>query len=780
MEFSSVSSISRRYRAEEKRGVVICPTFLLSLLLCATLAGPTATAQSGPPPTSILRSSRPVLVSVSFSGNSAATVLDLNGRIQSSPTDLSSLAQLSLSARRAGADRVSRFLQRRAGSINIRYLNTVVVTQDKEAILQLYDELGYHDARVRALYTFDTLKNIATLEFEIDEGPQYDIWAVSFHGIESLPPAVRSEVEALEFIEPGSPLRVANVDLEVTRILTLLRSRGYPFASEFNRPDVAICPPEECGRARDSVALFIDPGQRYRVREVLITPSPRDSAAGPEPVSRSIMAAQYEFDTGAWYNRSQIDETRQSLYRLGVFSEVSFDTAAVDPGAGELSLRLRYALRDLNEIEGSIEASFVPRTDEPVYTAGVALRYTRRNVLGRAITFSSGGRVEARLPDFEQIEYSGDVRADIPVANFLRASLISATIGASRGTADRAGGAKLLAQRLYFSSEITWRFPRHTFITAASARGTYQENSYEGVESFILERARTEVEEATLPEACEVGDVQQDLVSVLASNVYRLQVLQGDAPALRPSEESRDKASQLEKTVILGGTILGDKRNDFFSPTSGFYFEGRGDFGITGGIPPFGEPIGTFIRLEGDARFFRQIGSGVLATRGHAGIIFQPPGFPLTPLNLRFHSGGPNSNRGWGTREMLVTSPANVIADTCAEIIVGEIIESSRRLIGGLVLIEANLEYRMPISFFGPEWIAIPFIDVGNAYFRNYSEDRDLISVGTIVKNLGVAAGLNLGYVTPAGPLRFGFGLPIYNPIDDTKFAFQLSIGHAF
>ena len=162
---------------------------------------------------------------------------------------------------------------------------------------------------------------------------------------------------------------------------------------------------------------------------------------------------------------------------------------------------------------------------------------------------------------------------------------------------------------------------------------------------------------------------------------------------------------------------------------------------------------------------------------GHVASIGQFGDFPLTPLGSRFHAGGANSIRGWGSRDMLVTSPSQTITHECSADVLTGVIADSRRLLGGLLLVELSGEYRFRVS---ESLVAIGFLDVGNAYFRNYSDDRDLVSFATIVENLGVALGLNLGFITPAGPIRFGVGFPVVNPIDDGRIAYQLSIGHAF
>ncbi len=752
------------------------PRFLVSLLLIFGLVGSVSPlfAQSTPP-TSKLGGTRPILVDLSFSGNTSIADVDIRSRIATAESSLSNLAKLASIARRGGATELGRHLRRIAGSgVNVRYLNTSVVEEDKEAIRQLYKEFGFHDARVRAMYTFDTSRSLATLQFEITEGEQYTVWGVEILGISKLPEEIRDRVSDLSFLNSGRPFRVVDVDLEVDRILATLKSSGFPFASELRKPAVLVCAPPRCPVGRDSVLIYIDPGTRYRITEIIVTPSTRDTLKHPIPVRKSVIMAQLQFNLGDWYDQQNVDRTRQNLYRLGIFDEVRIDPVDEKSESQEMGLRIRYTLRDQNEVEGSLELSVLPRSEETVVTTGISGGYTRLNLFRQAVNASLSGRIQGRVPDFQEIEYSLNGRSDIPLTGFLMARFLSLSGSASLGTADRAGSAELTSQRFSGALDLTWTFPDFVGLTGGSFRLSYQKNAYRGVADFIAERARIELENANLSGECDTTGLTSEIVDVLARNVYRLQVLQGDAPELRPSDESRDLSSELQQTLIIGGTLVSDKRNDFFSPSKGLFAEGKLDFGITGGA----SPIGSFVRLEGDFRYFMSgLDDDVVAFRAHGGFIFQPKGFPLTPLNNRFHAGGANSIRGWGAREMLVTSPAEVIADTCASPVISGIIADSRRLLGGLWLLELSTEYRWNVS---ADWVIIPFIDAGNAYFRNYSDDLPLITFNTIVSNIAVAAGINIGYITPAGPVRFGAGFPIINPIDDNSYAIQVSIGHAF
>ncbi len=209
-------------------------------------------------------------------------------------------------------------------------------------------------------------------------------------------------------------------------------------------------------------------------------------------------------------------------------------------------------------------------------------------------------------------------------------------------------------------------------------------------------------------------------------------------------------------------------------------------------------------KFEADARIYRPLFDvSSLAGRLHIGAIapFGPTTF--VPLQSLFWAGGANSIRGWGPREMLVTT-SSVNKEGRDSALYTSIENEGKRFQGGLMLLELMLEVRTRLfTLQNNTGLAsqlnnlslVFFVDAGNAYFRNYKEDAELFTFGEIVRNTGVSIGLSLGYDLPIGPLRFGFGLPMYDPIkyepgerwilsghapQISDFAWHFSIGHAF
>ncbi len=728
------------------------------------------------------RSLRPILIDVSFSGNNTIDETEILARIQSHPTERSVLDRYARMASSLSLQ-LAYFLKYRAGTdCEVRYLNTATVQEDKETIRLLYWEKGFHESQIKALFTIDTARNLARLQFTITEGQRFNVWGVQFTGLHGISDELRSEIEDPQYLKVGEPFDILNVVLEVQCALALLKNNGYAAASEPRMPRVVYCAPPRCDEYVDTVIIFIDPYRRYSVGDTRVVP--HDSTGGLPPVDSDLILSRLKYSSGQWYNQSAVDNSKRDLYRLGIFEGVSVDTSSTND---TMDLKIDYRLRDLNEVEFSLEGSVIPRVNETVFNGGLALRYVRQNLLRRAIRLSIGGRLQARLISFDEAEWGVDGQLDIPEPQLAPSDVASINSGISRGVEDQENDSVLRSERINVGINLGWNLPSSYFVNGISSRLIFQLNSYSNIKGYIRAKAQKRLDAINLPDSCNDVNIVDETVDSLARNIYLVQVLQGDSPELMPNQKARNLKGVLNRTLILGTSVVGDHRNDFFAPTHGYFFEARFDVGLAG-VP---DVRGGFIRAEADYRRFLSLGDNeVLALRLHGGAIGQVGRFPLTPINNRFHAGGANSVRGWGAREMLVTSPAREFAGSCADTVLQEILVESRRLLGGLWLLEGSAEYRWR---FATDLVALFFVDVGNAYFRNYGDDKDLITLKTFVENLGVATGVNFGYETPAGPIRVGIGFPVYNPLDyqrskrwfwnhteSIKPAIQFSIGHAF
>lgn len=204
-----------------------------------------------------------------------------------------------------------------------------------------------------------------------------------------------------------------------------------------------------------------------------------------------------------------------------------------------------------------------------------------------------------------------------------------------------------------------------------------------------------------------------------------------------------------EGIAITTGPHIGLRRstvNDPLASSSGSYLDLRAQSSFT--------PLGSdedFIRYTMDARAFGELWRTVLATRLLVGTIhnLSDTDEENIPLVERFYSGGSSSMRGFGYRSL---SPEDVNGDS----------------IGGSSLIEASIEWRIPIfENFG----AVAFVDAAAVEPEAFRWE---------LGELLYAAGPGLRYQTPAGPIRLDFAWRLNPDAKRGRMRINASLGHTF
>ncbi len=195
--------------------------------------------------------------------------------------------------------------------------------------------------------------------------------------------------------------------------------------------------------------------------------------------------------------------------------------------------------------------------------------------------------------------------------------------------------------------------------------------------------------------------------------------------------------------------------------TSDYVLDASRGYFLSGHLEQAGHWLwGTFnyFAVIGEGRHYLTVGRRlVLANRFRAGTI-DPAGEndANVPFYKRYFLGGSASMRGWGRFEV---SPL-----------------SSGLVIGGLSMIDASSEVRMPI------WRKVglvTFLDYGNVWNEGWAFD---------LGDLRYDVGAGIRYLTPVGPMRFDYGYQL-NPIEGLlvdgepqkrRWRVHFSIGQAF
>jgi outer membrane protein insertion porin family len=208
----------------------------------------------------------------------------------------------------------------------------------------------------------------------------------------------------------------------------------------------------------------------------------------------------------------------------------------------------------------------------------------------------------------------------------------------------------------------------------------------------------------------------------------------------------------------LQASIIRDKRNNIFEPTSGYYTSSSIEYTGLGG---------TMRWLKGDleGRYYKPIiGDLVLRSRLNVSQLFKTTEREI-PRVEKFSMGGARNMRGFNLEDIgprrRVTNKDTGQLDTFN--------------FGGLFSLLGTLELEHPlIKEAGLKWVV--FYDTGNVYQTRFGEDGNF--------NLRANYGFGFRWFSPIGVLRFEFGFPIKPKNDATHTEasnqFNFDIGQLF
>lgn len=657
----------------------------------------------------------------------------------------------------------------------LRYFDRATADQDTADIIAFYGQNGFHHTSVRYDFLRDEKRGVNTLVFVIDEQSQATIDTVVYYGLRALPIEIMEQISPLLNLRRGDKFFLPAFLQQNEQTLRVFRDNGYPDAI-IRKPVVThIAPPVNT----DSVTVQIQPGKRKKINSLTII----DSSAIYTRVLPKVALSYLEIQEGSWYNASAIARSINRLYGLGLFSYVSIDTGSVEYPTTDstIALRITTITRDIHEWGGSVlfgqdvRPNFFNLGAEVFYSniniahAAQRLRIAARgllfNVSDLALLFSQGlniSQFEARVSAnyIDPIAFMVDNR---------RVSLDVETLYSQQFFSLFSAINRLQLQSFILRSTFAIDLPGFTLVNSALV-------------NIGLDRQVPINYELTLDKALEDAALKG-----IDSGVVRQQL--GQYGILNDIVQQQ---KQFITNCLITVRVQGDKRlgRDPFAPVSGYAMDITG----TWGNPWIG--ASNFLQVQTNLLYFTPLAS-TLVVAGKFRLahtwLFDPGTVEGTyiPFEQQLFSGGSNSLRGWGTRELR----ARFSGDTQAK---SDLVLD--QIIGSASLIEGSLELRWKFresasefdDFFTRYFSRIGltgFIDFGNTFNSLQETDRyGTMSLQDVVANIALNAGLGIRFDTPAGPLRVDWALRLYDPMERRTWIFerplafrlQIGLGHAF
>jgi outer membrane protein assembly factor BamA len=701
----------------------------------------------------------------------------------------------------------------------IRWFNSADATNDVLRLQDFFIQRGFHDATARYLFAVSDDERNNTLTYTIRTRSLYNLGAVTFKGLDSIPKEIQTEILNASSLKIGEPFQEQKITQTITKMIARLRDFGYAYAGfdkqvdtvrvendddsvnttqrlqgkpvskikEIVYSDILPIVSADTVRKVDSVTVFFKTGNRYKFGEITFI----DSTRGFPFVRNEIKRRQLEFNKGDWYNQTLLDKGVENIRALGTFDRVSLlpDTTQRD-SAIDVNLFTQYRRAS----EFNVFMFFNNTIPDNFNNLGVEANILHRNFLGDAQSISGFVRTTLRNTGFFASTYldSGFTKATEIIDYDIESGL-------------------QLAQPDFFRFPINNRRVDFSFQALASYRRLFEPFS-------LLSLGARGSLAMPLPSFNFINRIQADLslefqrpdnFNEARQDAVRIALERNPGIDTSLVREALDQYSSLDvkskggdtlgtnsltlASAVLGVSLVGDQRNDFFNPTKGYLFNA-----VLEGTPIPGS-LAKFIRMQVSLSSYTEVEErSIVAWRARMGHIYWwDRDNSIVPFDRHYFAGGASSIRSYNARVLRDPNSGGTITETGLQ-------GTLANFIGLASIVELSAEYRYTFPYVSDlgEFLAkqvssmgiTGFIDAGNAFNRLTPDFYGKAGLTDILNpvNWGWGIGVGLRYATPIGPFRADFAFPFYDPLQAVGYKFifnrsafdsmvlQISIAHAF
>jgi outer membrane protein insertion porin family len=678
--------------------------------------------EQGPagPVVTFLVEERPQIASIEIEGRKEVSEDDVRGAIAVKPNSLVDAAAIQASAQKVQA---------------------------------LYADRGFLDAKVTTRLD-PQVDDRVKLVFVIDEGRKVPVVRVDFEGNRAFSDRrLRRVISTKEkgfwsWITGSGVLKSEALEQDQARLTQFYLDRGYANART-GKPTLA--------RERKGLKLTfpIQEGPKFRIGAIAF----RGELVEPEAKLRERL----ETEPGETFKASDL---RKDIDRLTtVYADHGFAFAAVTPNtrvnAESRTIDVTFELQKNQRVRfGEITITGNQQTrdkvirrelrvDEGEQYSATGLAKSRQRV--RQLGFFKDVRVTTTpVPETNQEVVDVNVHVEEqPTGNF--------TFGAGFSSEEAFSFVVQLQQANLFGrgqrAALSGRFGTRTIAFDASFTEPYflDTRLSVGVDAFSVDREFADFDRESTGGVLRFGyPLSEQWRASVAYKLERIRIENVDPSVTSPIIRSQEALG----TVLSSGTTLSirhDGRDYFLDPT-------RGDLTsvsveLVGG--PFGGNVDVF-RLETSSRWYYPLGvyglvGSLAGTLGHVDSLYGGP----VPVFERYFLGGINSVRGYRSRSIGPQDPPE-----------------SGTVIGGETALVLNAELLLPLfPESGAGLKGVVFFDAGNAFDR-----AEAIKLSELKKSYG----FGLRWLSPLGPIRLEFGVPLDLEPGDRKESVQFTLGTPF
>lgn len=621
-----------------------------------------------------------------------------------------------------------------------------------------------------------------SIRYTIHAGPIYRIDSINHRLLDSTLTHLLQQEKHASFLKKGEVFDYSLIDQELSRMVSLFRTKGYynitreDFYVEADSGFAELIDPsidpfeyisrlsalEQRNKKNPQVDIFIrqypskDPNRTkpYFIGDFTVYPDmPNDPTESmndsvvhqvdsfkvvmyQHTFKSSFVSRLIELKPGNLFNQEDFSKTLNNLNKLGIWENINITPKTVDSiQRVDYDLRLTPAKKQFFTVD--LEGSSVLNTNQLVLVGsgrvGLALNFRLRN----------------RNIGKKGIQLENSVRTGIEFNNFSKILSSEFTIG------NRISIPWLVTP---FGKNFNHKFQNtRTIITGdVSFVNRFQYYNLRSISSFIGYewKPKPNVTWQFKPLNIELTNIRQDSLFTDAINQNPLLVYAYNNGLIIGNNISYNRSfSGRNKKHYNSLRIYGEESGMIFANL----FPNQTAKGKI-----FGE-LYTFLRFDIDYRHYINWKKTSFVFRTFAGFgkaynTQSRQGKITLPFFKSYFAGGPNSMRGWQIRKLGIGS--NIFFDTLAN---GAFNDKYAD-----IQLEANMEYRFNMFRLFGFWIrGAAFTDIGNIWYRN-DIDGQLpgaeFKFNNLYRDLAIATGAGVRIDFTYFLLRFDWGFPIKDP----------------
>jgi outer membrane protein insertion porin family len=622
--------------------------------------------------------------------------------------------------------------------------NRVKVMDSIREIKNAYIEDGYHAAKVDPIMATD-IKNEATLTFKVEEGEQVLIRELKFIGNtvfdkgDLIDKIETRERWFLSWITGRGAYLEDTMEIDVERIKAAYRDVGYQ--------DVKV-KPAQVALVEDKhldVLIEIDEGAQYRVGSVSVS---GDMLRTEEELLRAV-----KLKSGDVFNRSLMRESILAL--TDFYADNGYAYANVAP------------LTSKNKNDLLIDINLEVEQGTQVFVERIKIRgntRTRDKVIRRQVILSEGDLYSAKriketnrrvrnLGYFEEVNVTNKPGSaedqtvlDVEVKEKATGTF---SVGLGYSSVDQLIAQGSISQDNFLGRGLKLKVSGSlggsstTYSLGITDPYFLDSNWTLGFEVYKSEREYDDYDDNRTGGAIRAGHpITRNSKLYLTYRYEEKEVIITDTTVTSPiiiDSEGESTLSSVTAEWVRKNT------DDYQDPSRGGITKISLEYAGLGGTDNF------FKSVASHRHFFPLFWGTVFTIHGEVGYVVKT-GDDSVPLGEKFFLGGISTMRGFETREVGPTDPAD-----------------NTEYIGGEKMGYFNFEYLFPIAKeLGLKGVL--FYDTGNAWRTSESYFSDMRS----------SVGAGIRWLSPLGPLRFEWGYNLSPRNNEKDSVFEFSIGKAF